>query len=206
MTENKGLALEEMLRRFVIPYLKKKLDTTEEISAILAEHQITQLDQMYVPNQAIRNNNRKIIKRILSDEDTRDLTPEWQAMDTQMEAQSLQQGLNQQGNQRFISPSDIKTKTWKKALEGLEWEVICDITGEQKDTQSVMTTLNTALQVMVNPVFSQNKKAQFVVNKILEESGVISPLELSQFKEEQPMPVGVGGSTVAPIPNNVAVK
>jgi len=193
MTENKGLALEEMLRRFVIPYLKKKMDTTEEISAILSEQQITEIDSMYVPNEAIRRTNKKIIDRTLDGMLT---APEDQLMMMAQETQGIKDELSTQGSQRFIKPSDISSKTWKKALEGLEWEVEIDITGEQKDTQSVMTTLNTALQVMVNPAFSQNKKAQFVVNKILEESGVISPLELSQFRDEVPaMPVGqVGGA------------
>lgn len=204
MTENKGLALEEMLRRFVIPHLKKKMDTTEEISAILSEQQITQIDQMYVPNEAIRRDNQKIIDATLGGGI---YTLEQQAMNTQMEAQKLQDEQNQQGNQRFIKPSDISTKTWKKALEGLEWEVEIDITAEQKDMQNVMTTLNTALQVMVNPAYSQNKKAQFVVNRILEESGVISPLELSQFKDEPmnpAMPVGQNGGSVAG--NNTAIQ
>jgi hypothetical protein len=39
MTENKGLDIEKMLRKYVIPFLKKKLDTKEEIVATLEAHQ-----------------------------------------------------------------------------------------------------------------------------------------------------------------------
>jgi len=200
MTENKGLHLTEALIKFIIPHIKKKMDTTKEISAILQDHQITQLDSMYVPNEAIRRNNRKIIDRVLSDEDTRDLTPEWQTQDTAMEAQGLQQGLNSQGNQRFIKPSDIKTRTWKDEMKDLEWELDIDITGEQRDTQAVMTTLTTVLQTIAqNPMILQDQNMKLLFNKILSETGAISPLELSQISPVSPTVGGpmAGAETVA---------
>src|SRR3990167_9546822 len=66
MAENKGLYLEEMLRKHIIPFLKKKMDTSEEISEILAENQINQIDTMFVPNKVIKRVNEKIKKAILS--------------------------------------------------------------------------------------------------------------------------------------------
>jgi hypothetical protein len=206
MTQNKGLYIEEMLRRFVIPFLKKQMDTSEEISAILESHQITQIDLMYVPNEAIRRVNKKIKNKVLNGEV---YAPEQQAQDILTETQDIQSELKSWGNQRFIKPSDIPTKTWKEVLKDLEWDIEIDVTGEEKDLQLVLTTLNTALQVMVNPAFATNKKAQLVVDRILEETSVISPLELNQIPEVQPVPMaqpataGVGGnlsSGGAPLP------
>lgn len=193
MTENKGLSLEEMLTDYIIPFLKKKMDTSEEISAILADHQITQLDQMYVPNEAIRRTNNKIKQIVLNGGI---VNPEEMETFKQQQTQEIQQGLNQMGNQRFIKPSDIPDKTWKEVLKDFEWELEIDITGEQKDRQAVLETLSTALQVIVNPTFATNKKAQLVVDKILEETKVISPLELSQVKENPAVPIS-GGQQMA---------
>jgi hypothetical protein len=196
MTENKGLYIEEMLRRFVIPFIKKQMDTSEEISAILESHQITQLDAMYVPNEVIKRVNKKKTDTVLSGQV---YSPEMEVMDSLTETQNVQKELSSMGNQRFIKPSDITTKTWKEVLKDLEWEIEIDITGESKDSKLVMTTLNTALQVMMNPMFAQNKKAQLVVDRILEEAGTLSPIELSQVPNPvaQPMqpttPAGVGG-------------
>jgi hypothetical protein len=202
MTQNKGLYIEEMLRRFVIPFLKKKMDTTDEISAILEAHQITQIDSMYVPNEVIRRTNNKVKQTILNGGIVDPV--EMEAFKTQ-QMTDIQSGLNQQGNQRFIKPSDISTKTWKNVLKDLEWDIEIDITGEEKDTQMILQTLSTALQVIVNPAFTGNKKVQLVIDRILEETGVISPLELSQIPEQaQPMPMAqqmpqtsmVGGAPV----------
>jgi hypothetical protein len=172
------------------------MDTSEEISAILESHQITQLDAMYVPNEVIKRVNKKKTDTVLSGQV---YSPEMEVMDSLTETQNVQKELSSMGNQRFIKPSDITTKTWKEVLKDLEWEIEIDITGESKDSKLVMTTLNTALQVMMNPMFAQNKKAQLVVDRILEEAGTLSPIELSQVPNPvaQPMqpttPAGVGG-------------
>jgi len=194
MTENKGLYVEEMLRTYVIPFLKKQMDTTEEISAILESRQINQIDSLYLPAEVIKRTNTKVKSTILNGGIVDPLDME---MFKAEQAQKIQGELNSQGNQRFIKPSDISTKTWKEVLKDLEWEIECDITGESVDRQLVMTTLNTALQVMANPAFSQNKKAQLIVDKILEETGVLSSLELNQVPDQQPNPaMPLGGQQV----------
>ena len=194
MTENKGLYVEEMLRTYVIPFLKKQMDTTEEISAILESRQINQRDSLYLPAEVIKRTNTKVKSTILNGGIVDPLDME---MFKAEQAQKIQGELNSQGNQRFIKPSDISTKTWKEVLKDLEWEIECDITGESVDRQLVMTTLNTALQVMANPAFSQNKKAQLIVDKILEETGVLSSLELNQVPDQQPNPaMPLGGQQV----------
>ena len=203
MTENKGLYLEEMLTEYIIPHLKKKMDTTEEISAILEDHQVTQLDSMYVPNEAIRRTNRMIAEKVLSD---REVSPEEQMMMTQMETQNIQQGLSTQGNQRFIKPSDIPTKTWKELLKDFEWEVEVDITNEQSDTQAALTTLTTVLQtIATNPMVLQDPNMKLLFNRILEKTGAVSPIELSTIKPAMPVgqPVmaagGVGAGQQQPV-------
>ena len=65
MTENKGQYIEEMLRTFVIPHLKKKLDTKEEIVATLDDQGIAQIDSMYIPQEAIKRHNRRVVRQVL---------------------------------------------------------------------------------------------------------------------------------------------
>ena len=188
MTENKGLDIEKMMRIFIIPFLKKKMDTTEEISATLDAQQIKQIDSLYVPNKAIRIRNKSILEDTLSG---RIPNPP----DLGLLEQNIQQNINKFGNQRFIKPSDIKNKTWKKVLKDFEWEVEVDVTGESIDKQAVMDTLNTALQVIANPNYASNPDAKMIVGKILEETKVLSPLELSQTTNPvvlPPVPIGGG--------------
>ena len=80
--------------------------------------------------------------------------------------------MNELGNQRFFKPSEIN---WKVELKDLEWNVEVDINGESVDTQKALTTLDTALKLVMIPGFEQNKKAQMIVGKILELSGAMSP-------------------------------
>ena len=108
MRENKALALEEILREQVIPYLKTKMDTADEISAILREEQIKEIDQMYLPAEAIRRSNEKIKKIILSGGV---VTEDLQKMSIETEKSGLMNSLALQGNQRFFKPSTIATKT-----------------------------------------------------------------------------------------------
>lgn len=199
MTENKGLYIEEMLTKYVIPNLKKKIDTADEISAILEDNQIKQLDQMYVPNQAIRLVNEQIKKTILSGQiyDTTQQEAQIGAV-----AQSLQKDLSNLGNQRFIKPSDIKDTTWKEIMKNIEWELEFDITGESKDTQAVMATLTTVLQTIAsNPMILQDPNAKMIFNKIIAETGAISPLEINQA-QVQPAPQGVPVGGGQPMPMN----
>ena len=188
MTENKGLSLEDMLRIHIIPHLKKKMDTKEEISAILSEQQINQIDKMYVPNEAIRRINNKVKDKVLNGEI---VELDEMKMLTQEEEVSIQEDLNQMGNQRFIKPSEISTKTWKDVTKDLEWEVEVDVTGETRDTQSAMATLGTLLQTLVAKQGQPFTPAeQVVINKILSLTGEVNPMEINQMptqpQQQQP--------------------
>jgi len=176
MTENKGLALEEMLRTYIIPFLMKKMNNSKEVTATLDLHGIKQIEKRYVKNQAIINSNKQIIDTVLKGEIA--TQPDMAQMQADVQGQ-----LNEQGNKRFFAPSDMKT--WKDEFKGLETDIEIEITGEQQDKQAMFSTLNTALVAVTNPNFANNPKAQFIVDKILTATGHVSPVELSSITELQ---------------------
>lgn len=190
MTENKALYLEKMLRTYVIPFLKKQMDTNEEISATLEAHGVAKIDAMYIPAEAARRFNRETVQKVmkyLESDDPNDIPLPY---DKVAGEQSVKEELAPLGNQRFFKPSDIPTKTWKEVFKDLEWELEIDITGESVDKQTVLTTLSTALQAVANPAYANNPQAQLVVSKILSATGVISPLEIAALPPPLAAPPG----------------
>lgn len=183
MIENKLLAVEDMMRMYVIPHLKTKMDTKDEVSATLADYNITKIDAQYIKNSVARNVNRKILKNAFKGKPVR---PEDQMMMMQGEQQGISEDLRNLAGQRFFKPSELDDKTWKEVIKDLEWEVVCDGGGESSDIQAFYTTMNTTLATVMNPAYANNPKAQFIVNKILLKSGEISPIELSSIPEPQP--------------------
>lgn len=187
MTENKGLYIEEMLRKYIIPHLKKKIDTTEEVSAILDDHKIKQFDMMYVPKKIIKSVNQKIKDTILSG---KIITERERQEEMLKQTTKLKEALSKLGNQRFIKPSEVDDKTWAEVLKDLEWEVMVDVTGEAKNSQAVVSTLTTVLQTIAgNPQVLEDERARTIFNKILTEVGGISPVELTSQVEPTVAPV-----------------
>lgn len=175
MTENKGLYVEEMLREFVIPHLKKKMDTTDEVTATLKAHDISKIDARYIKNTSIQAANRMAKEKILNGEE---VTPEEQELFAAAHASTTQEKLSEQGNQRYFSPSLLKDKTWKEVFKDLEWEVEADITNESMD-KDALTTLNTMMQTLAqNPNILQDPNMRMLWNKILSLTGAVSPLEI----------------------------
>lgn len=202
MTENKGLHIEDMMRKFVIPHLKKKMDTKEELTATLDAQYLSEFDSKYVPNEAIRRNNDRIKKQILSGEVADNVDP------TLLEG-DIKKELANYGTQRFIKPSDLDNKTWKQVLAELEWEVEVEVTDEAVDKQAVMTTLTTVLQTLAtNPMILQDPNMKMVFNRILEETGAISTLELANVPAPQPQlaPAGGGSTTEQPVMQGMMTK
>lgn len=190
MVENKGIALKNLLKTYVLPYIKKKMNNSKEITAILEAHEITKIDGMYVKNEATKRANKDLMKSILENKMP---TPADQAILMSAHSSGLQDSLSQQGNQRFFAPSEID---WKEQFKDLEDELEIDITGESEDTKDVLTTLNTALQVVMNPAYGQNKQAQYIVGKILSATSVLSPLEISAIPSPIQTPaVSINGSS-----------
>lgn len=182
MTENKGLAITEMIRRYVLPFFKKQLNNDEQISAILEEENIKQIDSMYVPNEVTRRLNQKKKETILSGEI---FDPGFEVADMAEANAEISKTLT--GNQRFIKPSDVPNKTWKEVFDDMEFDIDIDITGEAKDVQGSMATLTTIFQVVAsNPAVLHDPTVKMMFSKILNLSGVVSPLELSQGSQPPP--------------------
>lgn len=182
MKENKGLAIEKMLREYIIPHLKTKMDTAEEIGEVLQDAEVAQFDAIYVPNEARRRNNKRIKDQVLSGQIA-------EQGDLMTMEQDVKDELAPLGNQRFLKPSDIPDKTWKEMLKDFEWEPDVNPTGEDSDDRAVMETLNTMLKTAVN----QPELYKFLVNKILEKTGQISPVEIPNFKAPQQLSPMVAG-------------
>lgn len=183
MTENKGLALEEMFRKFIIPYVKTKMDTTDEVSATLASHDIQKLDAKYIKNSSIQKSNQVVKERILNGQE---VTQEDQQALMQSYAQETQGQLQEQGNQRFFVPDELPDKTWKETFKDLEWDIECDFVNENVD-QNAAQTLNELLK------FFQSKQGmplspeeKFVVEKIMRFTGTVSTLELANMPQSPP--------------------
>lgn len=191
MTENKGLDVERMVRR-VVKHLKKKMDTSEEIAATLEAHHITKIDSMYIPSEAARRFNKAAVEAVLN-------RKEPMPFDKFSAESEVQSELAPLGNQRFFKPSDVPNTTWKSVLKDLEWEIEVDVTGEQTDKQAVLTTLSTALNLVMNPAYGGNQQAQMIVGKILAQTGVISPIELSTTPPPPPMPMAAPPGGALPV-------
>jgi len=189
MTENKGLHTEDMLREHVLPHIKTKMDSSEEILAILDEQGIAEIDAMYVPNEAIRRTNKKKLDILDNYNFDGTLADKLAQVPSLSEAQSqVKQDLSTMGNKRSFIPSKDKNVKWKDILKNFEWDIRVEVTNENRDKQAVMQTLTTLFQTLAQ---TDPQSANIVKNKILTETGVVSPLELSTSS-----PPNVGGQQV----------
>lgn len=180
MTENKGLHIEQMLRKFILPFLKKKMNNDKEISATLDMVGIKEIEARFIKNQAIRLHNQDVINSVLSGKDV-------QPQDISTLEQGVKDNLAIQGNQRFFKPDEI---SWKKEFEDLDLnEIEVDITGESSDTKAILDTIDKMLGIIANPAFANNPQAQYLVNKALTKTGFLSPVELSTMPQPQQQPV-----------------
>lgn len=198
MTENKGIALEDMLRIYILPFLMKKMNNNKEVTATLDINGIKQIEERFIKNQAIKQSNRQVIDQVLSGQIAQQ--PDLAQLETNVKDQ-----LNAQGNKRFFAPDELKT--WKDEFKGLVTDIEIDITGEAKDKQAMFTTLNTALMAVTNPTFANNPKAQFIVDKILTATGQVSALELSSIPQPATPSVPSGGKVASDLPvENLSTK
>ena len=171
MTENKGQYLEEMLREYIIPHLKTKLNNQNEIVAMLEDRDITKIDKMFVPKEAIKRYNERTKQLALAGKIDQTIP-----FDPQVEEGAIREQLGELGNTRYLTPGQI---TWKEIVKDLEWKLDMMITNEQIDKQAVYQTYNTMLQTIAqNPMVLQDPNAKLLFNKILL-LGNVSPIELS---------------------------
>lgn len=191
MIENKGLALEDMLRFYILPFIKKnELGNAKEIIATLDDYGIKQVESTFIKNEAVNRLKRHVVDSLLAGK---------MPMETVDSMQAQVAGeLQSQGNHRSIKPSDIDDTTWKEVFKDIEWDVEVDITGESSNKEVAMTTLTTLLQTIAgNPMVLQDPNAKLLFNKILTTAGEISPLELSSVP---PAPAPVPQAPQAPMP------
>ena len=180
MVENKGIHIEEMMRNYIIPHLKKKMDTAEEITAILEQHQIEKIDKKYVPKEAHKRLGKKLVQEIINSGKLPDMNEIDLEQGLNEKINEVRSELDDQGNQRYFKPSELPSVTWKEILKDIEWELEIDVTGEASNNKSDMATLSTVLQTIAgNPQILENPKANLLFNKILIKTGTVSPVELS---------------------------
>lgn len=166
--ENKGLALEQIIRTYVIPHFKKTLKTTDELVAVLSGEELEEFDELTLPARLGQQLKTLLQVGIPS-------TDQLMAM-TEME-----------GTRRIIRPSDNENKTWKEYFGDFEFDIEVDITGENRDKQATLLSLDTLLQRMSadQQAFSPEDRRK-VMNKIIDEIGtdVFSPLQLKGIPQQ----------------------
>jgi hypothetical protein len=183
MTENKGLHIEDMMREYVIPHLKTKMDTTDEIVAILDDNDIERIDSIYINNKVTKETNKELKEMVLRGEFPSSLE---QASMMAQGSQMLREQINNTlGKQRFFKPSDVPDQTWKDILKDFEMKATVEVTNENVDKQAVLQTLSSLLQTIAqNPMILQDPNAKMLFSQIMTETGRISPLQLSAAPAE----------------------
>ncbi len=184
MKINKALAIEDMMREHILPFIKTQLNNTKEIVATLEANDIKKIDGMYVPQEAIKRFNKKVISHVLKTGTRPDAN-------LQDEMQQVQSEMNGQGATRYFKPSEISSKTWKQIFKDFEWmEVDVSVSpnggSENSDQGAILETLNSALQLVMNPGYAANPQAQMIVATILRQTGKFSPLQLTSTPPPTP--------------------
>lgn len=200
MTENKGLALEEIWREFVIPNIKKQLDTKEEIVVSLDNMSIKQIDSLYIPNEAKKRYNEMAVEKVIEALETDDLSKVPASYDPNIGEQAVTKDMESLGNTRYFKPDELDAKTWKEVFKDFEWDVEIEVTNEQSDKQALLSNLNFTLGTLAS--LGDIGNARMVLAKILEETDIFSPMELASVSQE---PAPTQGQTpqaapVAPTP------
>jgi len=174
MTENRGFSVEEMMREFILPFIEKKMDTADEVAATLEANDIKFIDSVYIPQEAVRRSNAQFKENVLNRQ------PQ-QPTDLPGQEQAIQEELAQQGDQRFFKPSELTDKVWKDVLTDFGDTVTVEVTNENIDKEQMFTTLTSLLrEITQNPAVLSDPNAKTIFNRILEETGRFSPLELAQ--------------------------
>lgn len=173
MTENKGLHIEEMMRRFILPHIKTKLKDKKEIIAILDDHEIKQIDSKFIKVEAEKRIKKDIIESLKKGE----LPVQ---MDVQATEEAIKNELAEMGNMRSFVPSEMTDKQWSDYFDGFVWETEVEVTNEASNIQDHITTMTTVLQtIATNPLVLTDPNAKMLFNKILSMTGAVSPIEMS---------------------------
>lgn len=173
MIENKKIHIEEMMRRFILPHIKSKLNHADEVRATLDLYGIEQLDALYIKNESVRRHNETVTQAFLNGQLAEPFNQE------QAQAQ-IQTELKDMGGQRFYTPKEID---WATEFKDFEWEADVIVEGESNNVTEDMASLNTAFQTVASlqgrPMTPEEK---FFFNTILTKSGSVSPVEMQNIK------------------------
>ena len=185
------------LTEYVIPFIKKtQLNNKDEIMAVLEAHDIRKIDSAFIKVESEKRVKEDVKQALLQGELPVDLGIE-------QTEETIQAELSEQGNVRSFKPSDITSKEWKDYFKDMEWELEIDVTGEGKNIQEAMTTINTILQITAaNPQALEDPRFKLLLNKALNLTGAVSPMELSQLDSAQaptPPPAPEGTPAEAPV-------
>lgn len=174
MTENKGLYIEKMVRDYIIPFIKrKKLAHTKELIASLSDNGVEEIEKRFIKSTAAKIFNDRVKETILSGK----LAENINLADIENEVKNKSIDI---GKERYFKPSEIDDKTWKEYLKDLEWDVEVEITGESTDKQALLATYTTIFQTLAgNPGALDDPRLSKILNKIIEATGAMSPLELA---------------------------
>ena len=109
-----------------------------------------------------------------------------------MEEAAVKKDLASMGNVRSFKPDELDKQSWKEVFKNLKWDNLkVEISNENSDKIAVMTLLNDALKTVASfagrPMTPDER---LIFNKILSESSVISPIQLSTASSasSSPMP------------------
>lgn len=183
MRQNKGNHIEDMMRTYVIPHIKRKMDSRDEVSATLDDNNISKLDAKYIRKKAIKESNKKIKSKMLSGM----LPTKEEQIDLMASTQEqIRQSLDEQGNTRFFAPNE--GIDWKTQFKDLEWDLVINIDEEAEATNEELTTLTTMFQTIADPVKQavlSTSEGKMLFNKILTRAGTVSPIEMNSTPSPQ---------------------
>jgi len=166
MRENKGLYLEEIMRTYVLPYFKKKLKNSDEVVTVLDGEDLENFDELTLP--------AKLQSELMARLSMGHIPSKDELMSV------IEEETNEAGVIRAMKPSENENETWADYFKDFDMDAIeIDITGESRDKQSIITTLDSILQrVMANPQALQDPNIKKILSKILDEVDGLSPLHL----------------------------
>jgi len=168
MRENKGLYVEEMLRQFIVPYLKKEIRKKHSIISELDKDGANKIDMHYING---------LLKEQLDA-----IEGKGEFVDPKQVRKEMQSAKERMMTSGLMREQQITEDLYKD----FEWDVDFDITDESMDKDAVLLTLNTVFTtIAINPQILQDKNVQTVFNKIMEEVGVMSPIEFAENEVAQ---------------------
>jgi hypothetical protein len=188
MTENKGLHIEDMLREYIVPHLKKRLRSKDEVMGILDDAGIQEIDAMYIPREAASRYNKQVKRDLIEGKIPTPYDPGMAQAEVQREMSAL-------GNKRSFKPDELDEKQWEEMFYDFDWDCIrAEVTNENNDKQA---TLQTLASLYTSLAGTDPVKANVVLGRILTETGVFSPMQLGSVSTPTPMVAPGGGGAEA---------